>query len=66
MARLASGREAVPPAADDPLSAGRLAKYTVADFMLLLALAFGKCQNQVPRLACTPVWQATLIDLNRI
>ena len=48
MARQASGDEAVPPATGDPLSAGRLEKYTVPDFMLLLALTFGKCQNQMP------------------
>ena len=66
MARLALGGEVVPPATDGPLSAGRLEKYTVADFMLLLALTFGKCQNQVACLACPPVWPATLIDSNRI
>jgi hypothetical protein len=47
----ASNNEAVPSATDDPLSAGRLEKYTVPDLMLLLALTFGKCQNQMPQTA---------------
>jgi hypothetical protein len=59
--RVASGHEVVPPAAD-PLSAGRLEKYTVPDFMLLLALPFGKCQNQMPD--APSARQIPLISLN--
>jgi hypothetical protein len=59
--RVASDHEVVPPATD-PLSAGRLEKYTVPGFMVLLALPFGKCQNQMPYVPSAR--QIPLISLN--
>jgi hypothetical protein len=61
--REASGREAVPSATDDPLSAGRLEKYTVPYFMLPLALPFGKCQNQMPNARLPPQIPLTSVNL---
>jgi hypothetical protein len=60
---VASGREAVPSAADDPLSAGRLEKYTVPYFMLPLALPFGKCQNQCHTSRLSPQIPLTGVNL---